>query len=783
MKLKLCLAVLFVSCLVSFRPALAREWTDSSGTHKIEAELVKLDGEVVHLKKANGTIVQVPLNKLCWDDRKFVREQMAAKADAGPKTDPDHVVPEADSSHVVEKADPAHVVPEADSDANSGTSQSSPAQDPPAKPANDPALQKQQQDKLLAAKQKKLEQLQKEQERLQNAPAPRGQSSAQQKKVRAKRLEELQGQIAKLQEEIEAADAKTPGGESGHAGNETAANTPLLHLNRYTPATTAREMEDYPLTIRLMDDKILKIFSVPDRERAMEARRLLRVGIRANIPDKLLPLFVLKGIDIGKSKRVNAFTSAQIVRESLEFVAACGFQGPPPEVIDADHPRLGGNWDALREADETLRFNIVPSETFHHLAATVRIGTEIGFKGSTEAAEVLKAMKEGRPYYRFQGRERRIDLGYDSRWSGSGWSTVMAVGSGLSPGMPMSSEWLGDWSSNTAAARNWPLIALARALQWDIDVGPHVRSEVASKTSFLRLRLSNRELDELADVFVGLTRDADRLESRDEAALLGSLNVAMKKTIAAKRLRLAEKDIRAFTSTALGAAEAFANKVRYDSLASMVALHNPKYLLAVTSTFDSDNEQGSEHDKAIADYTEAIRLAPKDAEAYYNRGTSYVNRGEYDEAIADLTEAIRFNPKNTDAFCNRGLAYSHKGEHDKAIADYTEAIRLVPSNAIAYTNRGADYGIKGEYDKAIADSTEAIRLDPKRAKAFHVRGFAYRDRGEHDNAIADFTEAIGLNPNDAVAYFNRGKAYETKGEKAKAEADYTEAKRLGYRGE
>ena len=127
------------------------------------------------------------------------------------------------------------------------------------------------------------------------------------------------------------------------------------------------------------------------------------VGIRANIPDKVLPLFVLKGIEKGKSKRVSAFTSAQIVRESLEFIAACGFHGPPPEAIDADHPRLGGDWDALRGADETLRFNIMGSTVITQFAATICIGTN-KVKDSTEAAELLQALKEGRPYYRFKAR-------------------------------------------------------------------------------------------------------------------------------------------------------------------------------------------------------------------------------------------------------------------------------------------------------------------------------------------------------------------------------------------
>ena len=58
MKIKLVLSVLVVFCLLSLRPALGRIWTDSTGTDEIEAKLLKLDGEVVHLQKPDGTILR-----------------------------------------------------------------------------------------------------------------------------------------------------------------------------------------------------------------------------------------------------------------------------------------------------------------------------------------------------------------------------------------------------------------------------------------------------------------------------------------------------------------------------------------------------------------------------------------------------------------------------------------------------------------------------------------------------------------------------------------------------
>ena len=72
------LSVVAAVCLICLRPVLARTWTDSSGTYKVEAELVKLDGEVVELKKPDGTVIKVPLDKLSEADRVFVRPKAIA---------------------------------------------------------------------------------------------------------------------------------------------------------------------------------------------------------------------------------------------------------------------------------------------------------------------------------------------------------------------------------------------------------------------------------------------------------------------------------------------------------------------------------------------------------------------------------------------------------------------------------------------------------------------------------------------------------------------------------
>ena len=138
---------------------------------------------------------------------------------------------------------------------------------------------------------------------------------------------------------------------------------------------------------------------------------------------------------------------------------------------------------------------------------------------------------------------------------------------------------------------------------------------------------------------------------------------------------------------------------------------------------------------------------PKDTNAYVNRALSYRNKGEFDRAIADYSEAIRLDPKNTDAYENRALSYRNKGELDRAIADYNELMRLDPKNAAAYANRGDAYRDKGEIDRAIADYSEAIKRDPK-AQYYRIRAIANLYAGGLPRALADFNQASELDPKD-----------------------------------
>jgi len=133
-------------------------------------------------------------------------------------------------------------------------------------------------------------------------------------------------------------------------------------------------------------------------------------------------------------------------------------------------------------------------------------------------------------------------------------------------------------------------------------------------------------------------------------------------------------------------------------------------------------------DKTIAEYTEALKHNPNDASAksnlasaYYIRGLNFVSKGDHDRAIADFSDAIKFEPDNFLALHNRGLAYFKRCDFDKAVADYEELLRFIPNNndnatkkllAKVYMECGLAHDLKGDHARAIQYLEKVLEFNP-----------------------------------------------------------------------
>jgi tetratricopeptide (TPR) repeat protein len=65
------------------------------------------------------------------------------------------------------------------------------------------------------------------------------------------------------------------------------------------------------------------------------------------------------------------------------------------------------------------------------------------------------------------------------------------------------------------------------------------------------------------------------------------------------------------------------------------------------------------------------------------RGDEHFDKGQYDKAIAEYTEAIRLDPRDTQTLSKRAQAYMKMEDFDRALDDLNDILHLEPGNIAA----------------------------------------------------------------------------------------------------
>jgi len=189
-------------------------------------------------------------------------------------------------------------------------------------------------------------------------------------------------------------------------------------------------------------------------------------------------------------------------------------------------------------------------------------------------------------------------------------------------------------------------------------------------------------------------------------------------------------------------------------------------------------ERNGECEKALDEYSQALRIDPKSKLAHEFRGRILRDAGKTDDAFNDFSEAIRLDPNNHGAFVGRGLIDLSRKDFDQAIEDFSEAVRTDPDSASSYANRGLAYAYKRDFEQALINYDAALRLDPSDARALANRAGLYSQQKDFDRAIQDLTAAIQTNPRYGPTYRARASAYLGRKEYAKAVDDFEQALRM-----
>jgi hypothetical protein len=149
-------------------------------------------------------------------------------------------------------------------------------------------------------------------------------------------------------------------------------------------------------------------------------------------------------------------------------------------------------------------------------------------------------------------------------------------------------------------------------------------------------------------------------------------------------------------------------------------------------------------DETIVTLNKVIAVKPKESSLYEQRGLLELGKARsstvaglrdlaeqrLSQAIADFTNAIELDDKNAEAYRQRGLCRVRRGELTQAWVDLSQAIDLLrkpgTSNGLAtcliqrasvYRLRGVEFRDASQFEKSLDDLNEALRLEPRNAEA------------------------------------------------------------------
>ncbi len=123
-----------------------------------------------------------------------------------------------------------------------------------------------------------------------------------------------------------------------------------------------------------------------------------------------------------------------------------------------------------------------------------------------------------------------------------------------------------------------------------------------------------------------------------------------------------------------------------------------------------------DHKGAIKDYTESLKLDPKNTVALFNRAYSKSELKDYEGAVKDLTQLLEIDPNNGHAIYNRARANANLKRNISAIKDYSKAISKDIELEYSYFNRGILKELIGDAKGACNDWEKGIQEGNKRAK-------------------------------------------------------------------
>ncbi|MEE4358725.1 MAG: tetratricopeptide repeat protein [Desulfococcaceae bacterium] len=202
-----------------------------------------------------------------------------------------------------------------------------------------------------------------------------------------------------------------------------------------------------------------------------------------------------------------------------------------------------------------------------------------------------------------------------------------------------------------------------------------------------------------------------------------------------------------------------------------------------------DTDMFGSFNKALENYSRAIKIDPENADYRAKRASVYKDKYISEDTIIEhiLKNSIIENnfEDNKDVQpisdshvwmlnFERERRHEKMESYDNALKDYKKAIELDPDNAYSYSGQCTVYFVLGQYENALKVINKAIELRPDEGDYYGMRGNIYRKMNNDDIALENYNKAIELNPDNIQNYIYRGILFYIRNQYEDAINDFTE---------
>jgi tetratricopeptide (TPR) repeat protein len=180
---------------------------------------------------------------------------------------------------------------------------------------------------------------------------------------------------------------------------------------------------------------------------------------------------------------------------------------------------------------------------------------------------------------------------------------------------------------------------------------------------------------------------------------------------------------------------------------------------------------------------QAATLAPKNGRVLTYLGCALRQVDRYRDAVLAGETAVKLLPRDAEAWYQLGLTYYRPtGKQGQGRECFKRAVELDPNNAVYHRDYASSFSDVGEYAEAEREAREAVRLNPTDPVARYLLGkILHRSHASSTETVEALKEAVRLSPTTFQPHYELGLVLEESGDYASALKEFELSSRINGR--